>query len=136
MTKDTKFKPGHSGNPKGKPRGAKDKRTELRELLKPHAGKLIKKAVDLAMSGDTTALKLCLDRIVAPIKPQGVPVSINSPGGSLTQQGSAIIAAATEGLIPPDDASQFLRALAAQAKLVEIEDLESRISTLEKRVAS
>ena len=46
------FKKGQSGNPAGKPKGAKDKRTELRELLKPHAEKLVKKAVDMALAGD------------------------------------------------------------------------------------
>ena len=59
-----KFEKGKSGNPKGKPKGAKDKRTELRALLEPHAPALIQKAVDMALAGDTVALKLCLDRII------------------------------------------------------------------------
>jgi len=58
------FQKGQSGNPSGRPKGAKDKRTELRELLQPHAPALIEKAVEMALDGDTTALKMCLDRII------------------------------------------------------------------------
>ncbi|CAJ0691643.1 hypothetical protein KXR69_16090 [Ralstonia holmesii] len=50
------FQKGQSGNPAGKPKGAKDKRTALRELLQPHAEQLVQKAVKLALDGDTTAL--------------------------------------------------------------------------------
>lgn len=62
------FKAGQSGNPKGRPKGSKDKRTELRELLEPHAPELIQKAVDMALGGDVSALKMCLDRLIPPIK--------------------------------------------------------------------
>lgn len=58
------FKKGQSGNPSGRPKGTKDKRTELRELLRPHAPVLVEKAVEMALDGDTTALKICLDRII------------------------------------------------------------------------
>jgi hypothetical protein len=39
-----RFQKGHSGNRAGKPKGAKDKRTELRALLQPHAEALVQKA--------------------------------------------------------------------------------------------
>ena len=67
MRKDTKFKPGISGNPKGRPKGARDKRTELRSLLEPHAKDLVEKVVELAKGGDTTAIRLCLERLIPPI---------------------------------------------------------------------
>lgn len=58
------FKPGQSGNPAGRPKGAKNRSTELRSLLEPHAPALVEKAVQMALEGDTVALKLCLDRII------------------------------------------------------------------------
>ncbi|MES2728985.1 MAG: DUF5681 domain-containing protein [Pseudomonadota bacterium] len=58
------FIAGRSGNPNGRPKGAGDKRTEMRSLLEPHAPALIEKAVQMALAGDVTALKLCLDRII------------------------------------------------------------------------
>jgi hypothetical protein len=62
------FTKGQSGNPAGKPKGAKDKRTELRALLRPHAEDLVAKAVELAKAGDTTALRICIDRLIPPIR--------------------------------------------------------------------
>src|SRR4051812_21410410 len=62
------FKKGRSGNPRGKPKGAKDKRTALRGLLQPHERELVQKAVDLALAGDTTALRMCMDRLMPPLR--------------------------------------------------------------------
>ncbi|MGH8625106.1 MAG: DUF5681 domain-containing protein [Gammaproteobacteria bacterium] len=66
MAKPTSWKQGQSGNPEGRPPGAKDKRTALRALLTPHAQELVMRAVELAKSGDTTALRLCLERLIPP----------------------------------------------------------------------
>jgi hypothetical protein len=94
------FQAGQSGNPRGKPRGAKDKRTGLRALLQPHADALVKKAVDLALGGDTAALRLCLDRLA------------------------------------PSEAGRLLQALAAQARITEVGELEQRIQALEQGSAT
>ena len=49
------FAKGQSGNPAGRRRGSKNRRTlAARELLDGEAGALTRKAVDMAMSGDAT----------------------------------------------------------------------------------
>ena len=53
-----------SGNP-GRPRGARHKTTlAVEALLEGEAEGLTRKAVELTMDGDTTALRLCLDESV------------------------------------------------------------------------
>jgi len=60
---DTRFKPGQSGNPAGKAKGTRHKVTlAIGELLDGEAEKLTRKAVELAMAGDVTALRLCRPR--------------------------------------------------------------------------
>ena len=60
-----KFAP---GNP-GKPQGARHKVTKaVEELLHGEADGLTRKAIALALEGDTTALRLCLERIAPPRK--------------------------------------------------------------------
>lgn len=60
------FSPGKSGNPYGRPRGIRDRRTSLRDLLEPHAPQLVAKAVEPALAGDSSALRLCIDRLIPP----------------------------------------------------------------------
>ncbi len=59
-----RFKKGQSGNPNGRPLGCLNKRTQLAALLEPHAEALISKAVELALGGDTNALRLCIERLL------------------------------------------------------------------------
>ena len=127
------FKPGQSGNPKGKPKGTKDKRTALRALLAPHAHDLIEKAVALALDGDTTALKLCLDRCIPAYKPQPTPVQFTPTGDTLTDQARAIITAMASGEIPPDVATNMLTALGNLGKIQEFDEFERRIAALEEQ---
>ena len=58
------FRPGVSPNPAGRPKGARNKTTMAVEaLLEGEAQALTRKALELALAGDTTALRLCLERI-------------------------------------------------------------------------
>ncbi len=129
----TKFKPGRSGNPAGRPKGTKDRRTELRALIKPHAPDLIAKALALANEGDVAALKLLLERAVPPYRPIGEAVTFPMPKqGSLADTGRAVMRAIASGTLPPDTGRQLIDALAALGRVVEIEELERRIAALEK----
>jgi len=59
------FQPGQSGNPHGRPRGARNRATIAAEtLLDGEAYALTRKAIDLAKQGDTAALRLCIERIL------------------------------------------------------------------------
>ena len=74
-----RFRPGQSGNPSGKPKGARNRLTLACEALLEGEGEaLTRKAIELALDGDTVALRLCLDRICPPAKER--PISIELPG--------------------------------------------------------
>ena len=123
----SKFTTGVSGNKAGRPPGTKDKRTEMRELLQPHAGKLIQKAVDLALDGDTMALKLCMDRICPALKPRADPVTLDIPNEStLTEQAAALYRATAGGEIGPDEAAALMAILSGQARITEIDELKRK----------
>ena len=64
-----RFEKGVSGNPGGRPAGSRNVATLACEsLLEGQAEALTQKAVDIALAGDTVALKLCIDRIFSPRK--------------------------------------------------------------------
>src|ERR1051325_4461056 len=62
---DRLFRKGRSGKPAGRPPGSRNRATIAAEaLLEGEAQALTRKAIELALEGDTTALRLCLERIV------------------------------------------------------------------------
>ena len=61
------FPKGQSGNPKGRPRGSRNRSTQAMQLvLDGQAEALTRKAVALALGGDATGLRLCLERFLPP----------------------------------------------------------------------
>jgi hypothetical protein len=61
------FAKGQSGNPGGRPRGSMNRSTRAAQLLLDgEATPLSRKVVELALAGNPTALRLCLDRTAAP----------------------------------------------------------------------
>ena len=126
------FAKGKSGNPSGRPKGIRDKRTALRDLLTPHAPDLVAKAVELAMQGDTTALRLCIDRLIPPLKAQATQTQLDA-SGTLSERGETILKAITAGELDPATGNSLISALATQARLQEITAIEERLTALEER---
>jgi hypothetical protein len=129
------FEKGQSGNPAGRPPGIRDKRNAMRELLVPHAAELVAKAVELAKAGDVTALRICLDRLIPPAKAKDDPVSVPGLSGSLADSGRTVLEALAAEKITPDEAAAILQAIATQARIVEVAEIEKRVTALEQRTA-
>jgi hypothetical protein len=56
-------------NPNGRPKGSMNKFTILsRELMSTKGPEIVQKVVDLALEGDRTCLKMCMDRIIPTTK--------------------------------------------------------------------
>jgi hypothetical protein len=97
------FARGVSGNPAGRPPGARNRATEIAQaLLDGEADALARKCIELALEGDRAALKLCLERLV-PRRPRAVAVDL--PAIASTADLAPAIAAiahgvATGGLTP------------------------------------
>lgn len=130
----TKFKPGQSGNPAGRKKGARNKVTmAVAELLDGQYEAITQAAVDKALEGDTVAMRLCLDRI-APAKKDG-PVSIDLPPIKTVQDAvlasQAVLSAVANGEVTPDEAGRIMALLATHKQLVETGDIEQRIEKLE-----
>ncbi len=129
-----KFEPGQSGNPSGRPPGIRDSRVAMRELLVPHAAALVAKAVELALSGDSAALRICIDRLIPAAKARDDPVSLPPLIGSLADKGRIVIGALADETLSPEEAGAIMQALATQARIVEVDEIEQRVAALEKAI--
>jgi hypothetical protein len=127
---------GQSGNPAGKPKGTRHKATLAMEvLLDGEVESLTRKAVEMALAGDTTALRLCLDRI-APAR-RDRPITFDLPAiktaADAAQAASAILAAVSAGHVTPGEAAELGKLVEAFARTLEVAEREDRISRLENR---
>ena len=56
-------------NPNGRPKGSVNKYTALsRELMSAKGPEIVQRVIDLALEGDRTCLKMCMDRILPTTK--------------------------------------------------------------------
>jgi hypothetical protein len=129
------FQKGQSGNPDGRPRGSRNATTvALETLLDGQATALTQKAIDLALAGDMTALRLCLDRILPPRKDR--PVTFTLPEIKSAKDAaavvSAVLAAVAVGELTPADAAEIGKLIDSYVKAFETAELAERLERLER----
>ena len=132
----TRFQKGRSGNPKGRPRGARSARTVMVEaIMSERAEELAQKAVELALDGDTVALRLCLERI-APA-PKDRPVNFSLPpiacSADAAQAAARLVAAVTAGELSPSQASDIGKFLENYVRIVDVTEIEAGLAKLEQK---
>jgi hypothetical protein len=134
---DTRFQPGQSGNPGGRPKGSRNKATlALESLLDGQAEALTQKAIELALTGDMTALRLCLDRILPARKDRPVTFEMPAIDGAADAKtaSAALLAAVAAGSLTPSEAAEIAKLVDAYVKAIETLDVLARLEKLEQRL--
>lgn len=126
------------GNP-GRPKGARHRTTMAVEaLFDGEAEKLTRKAIELALEGDATALRLCLDR-VAPVR-KGRSIAIEIPAvekaEDLARAFTAVTDAMASGDLTPDEAAVIATVLEARRRAIEAVEIDRRLQALEQMMES
>lgn len=130
--KDTKWKPGQSGNPKGKPKGSGEVQ-KLRDAIGLHVPGIIKQLLTAAKGGDVQAARLLLERVLPPLKAVEQASPLTLPDGSLTEQGRAVLAAVGAGELAPGQGAQLITAIGSLARVAEIDEIATRLAALEEK---
>jgi hypothetical protein len=129
----TSWRPGVSGNPKGRAPGT-GKVAALREQINEALPGIVKAMVERALDGDPGAARLLVERVIPALRPEERPVLVNMTAAApLADQGRALLAAVAAGEMAPSQASTLLAGLSAMAKLIETDELAARVAALEER---
>ena len=134
------FEPGKSGNPKGRPKGSRNHATILAEaLMDGEAEALTRKVIEMAKGGDSTALQLCLERLLPPRRGRSVtfevPAKIETAADAMVAS-SLVIKACADGVLTPGDAAEIVDVIAKHVQLIETTDLEERVKAMEAELKS
>lgn len=125
------------GNP-GKPKGARHKATQAAlALLEGEAEALSRKAIEVALQGDTVALRLCLERI-APVR-KDAPVQFDLPrmqaAADAAKAAGTVLDAVAAGDLTPTEGAHIMALVETYRRTLETTELEARVVALEGAVA-
>jgi hypothetical protein len=132
---DGQFTPGRSGNPAGRPKGARNHTTRAVEaLLEGEAEALTRKAIELALDRDGPALRLCLDRLI-PVR-RDRPITFMLPPiekpADLTRATHALMQGVAAGEITPSEAAELSKLVDAHVNAIKSADLAERLARIEE----
>ena len=122
------------GNP-GRPQGARNAATKAAEaLLDGEAEALTRKAVEMAIDGDVTALRLCLERVLPPRRDRPIEVDLSTLENAkdLPEAIAAVLRGIGEGHLTPSEGGQVVRILGEYGRAVELGEFEERLQALER----
>lgn len=93
----------------------------------------MRRVLELANGGDTVALRMCLDRLIAPRRERLVEFAlpaINSAQDVVTAT-NAIAAAVAAGQLSPGEAASMSALVANTGRAVELVEIEKRLAAVE-----
>lgn len=129
-----RFQKGQSGNPRGRPKGSKDWRAQVRAKLEGVAPELVDDL--LRHAGKNLRVKLFLaDKILPPARsaPIGVDLKLT---GSPADRADAVVDALASGRLTLEEAKALLDALGAAQAIREANAIAERLEALERQLAA
>ena len=128
------FQKGETGNPAGRPRGARNRTTVLLEnVLADDAEAITRKAIELAKAGEIAALRMCLDRLVPATKHE--PVVFDLPplhtAADSVAAAAKLVAAVADGDLTPSEAMDLAKVIDVYVGALATKGFEERLSKLE-----
>ena len=133
-----RFQKGQSGNPKGRPKGSRNRTTLIAQaLIDGEAKVFVKKPVQLPLESDLICLRICLERLV-PMK-KDAPIEIDLPDISNVANIPKLFAVLTAKLregVTHSRARTVMDLAQGVLKVLQVAELEQRISALEEKAKS
>ena len=133
----TRGRPFEQGNP-GKPKGARHRTTlAIDALLDGEAETLTRKAIQMALAGDTVAMRLCLDRLAPPRRDRPVPFALPKleTAADAKSAAAALVQAVADGELTPSEAADLSKLLDNFTRVLESTEFQARLEALESKAS-
>ena len=136
------FKPGQSGNPGGRAKGIKTKKTLIREGLDAIGQirgvdarrQLIEAVYDAALDGDMAAANLLVNRLEPSYKAVQQPVELPAHTPTdLFEKGKFVLQLMEQGNLSPDAAKEVIDSVLKLIKVQESDESLKRLDALEAK---
>jgi hypothetical protein len=104
-------------------------------LLDGHSDTLMKKCMHMALSGDTTAMRLCIERLLPTRKERPVRVAPlrGRTAGELARTFDDVLKQVASGQLTPAEAHSIVNMLEMRRRTLETLEHEERLKTLEAK---
>jgi Family of unknown function (DUF5681) len=122
------FEPGQSGNPAGRPKGARNRAGRAIEALIDGQGEALgAKAIEKALGGDSAMLRALMRTLVSPRRERTVEFDLPQieSAADAVKASAAVIRACAAGELSPREASEIMRLIAAHARIAALEKAPS-----------
>jgi hypothetical protein len=133
------FEKGRSGHPTGRRAGSRNKKTlAAAALLEGESEALTRKAVELALAGDPTAMRLCIERILPTYRERTVKFELPpiESAADIAPAMNAVTSALAAGVITPGEAGTIAAVVDTFVRAIETSDFERRLKIVEAEHAA
>ncbi len=134
---ESRFKPGRSGNPCGRPAGSRNKATLALEAIIEGRGEAVVNAlVAAAIAGDVSAGRALLDRLVPPRRDRPIRLALPplATAADAPAAMAAIVAAVADGTITATEANELAALVERFVKAIETAELAVRLAAIETQL--
>jgi hypothetical protein len=129
------FPKGKSGNPRGKPKGARHRSSLIAEqLFASEIQDICKTVIEEAKAGDMQAARIILDRLLPPRKDNLIQIDLPRIENSsdILKAVGCITNAVGTGQISPSEGEALARIVDIHTKALELNEFEKRLAALEE----
>ncbi len=139
MSASTRFKPGQSGNPGGRPQGSRSKKlVALDALAEGEVEAIVRAMIDKAKEGDAVAARPILDRVWPARKGTRVPFQLPeiARADDLPRAFAAVLHQVAEGELSLDEGALIAGLLDIHRRAFETGELAERLAILEEKLGA
>jgi hypothetical protein len=128
------FTPGNTAS-RGRPPGSRNQHTVWsEELIGQYREAVLRKCLAMALQGDSTAMRLCVERILPISKESRIRLKMAKVNtmAEVATAWNQVLQAVGRGEITPEQGQRLADLLQGRGRIIESEEMEARLRVLER----